>query len=146
MERQGRRTSWSPATMVLLAMTVMVLLAVAGYAHTEESARTENGVDGELMYTELSQMEGKTIGIMTGSVFDGMLKEILPTAKAEYYNTHQDMAEATVKGKIDGFMADEPIYGPLCRGCRSLVISANIWPRMPMRLCYIRTMSSWKRR
>ncbi len=52
---------------------------------------------------------GKKVGIFTGSVFDTMLFEQVPDARPEYINTYSDLAAALAAGKIDAYIADEPV-------------------------------------
>ena len=52
---------------------------------------------------------GKKIGVPTGSVFDTMLLEQIPDAKTEYINTYTDLSVALESGKIDAYVADQPV-------------------------------------
>ncbi len=67
-------------------------------------ARAEEG-----RYTSLEQLNGKTIGIQTGSIFDAVVKETLPDAQFVYYDTFADLSAALASGRIDGFPGDEPV-------------------------------------
>lgn len=58
---------------------------------------------------DLSQLEGKKVGIVTGSAYDNLLKSRVPGAIPEYFNNFSDEAEAVKAGKIAGFLADEPL-------------------------------------
>ncbi|PKN10476.1 MAG: hypothetical protein CVU72_01070 [Deltaproteobacteria bacterium HGW-Deltaproteobacteria-7] len=59
--------------------------------------------------TDPSQLAGKKVGIITGSVYDGMLKKYVPGAVPEYFNSFSDETEALKTGKIAAFLVDEPI-------------------------------------
>ena len=60
-------------------------------------------------FSSLKELDGKRIGVQTGSTFDAITKQSLPNAKIEYYNTYADLAEAVTSNKIDGFPGDEPV-------------------------------------
>jgi polar amino acid transport system substrate-binding protein len=59
--------------------------------------------------TDLSQLAGKKVGIITGSNYDIVLKSHIPGAVPEYFNNFADQAAAVSAGKIAGFLVDEPI-------------------------------------
>jgi len=59
--------------------------------------------------TDVSQLAGKKVGILTGSAYDGMLKKHIPGAVPEYFNAFSDQTAALKAGKISGFLVDEPI-------------------------------------
>ncbi len=59
--------------------------------------------------SDLAQLAGKKVGIVTGSVYDGLLKKALPKALPEYFNGFADETAALKAGKIAGFLVDEPI-------------------------------------
>ena len=60
-------------------------------------------------YTALSQLDGRRIGVQTGSTFDEIVLETLPKAEISYFNSYPDMAAALEANKIDGFPGDEPV-------------------------------------
>ena len=66
-------------------------------------------------YTSLSQLNGKRIGVQTGSSFDAMVAEKLPDARLEYFNGKADLVAALTGGKIDAFAVDEPVAQLLAR-------------------------------
>ena len=51
-----------------------------------------------------------SIGILTGSSYDPLVKERFPEAERVYYSTTTDMILSTEQGKIDGFICDSPYY------------------------------------
>jgi len=59
--------------------------------------------------TDISQLAFKKVGIITGSVYDGMLKKYVPGAVPEYFNSFSDETEALKTGKIAAFLVDEPV-------------------------------------
>ena len=60
-------------------------------------------------YTSLKELDGKRIGVQTGTTFDAITKESLPNVTIEYYNTYADMVEALTSNKIDAFPSDQPV-------------------------------------
>ncbi len=64
--------------------------------------------------TEISQLNGKRIGVETGTTFDAMTDKFFKDPQKSYYNTFTDMVEAIRQGKLDGFLMDEPTAAVLC--------------------------------
>lgn len=64
--------------------------------------------------TSIRQLDGKTIGVETGSTFDKYTDTYINNAKKEYYTTYADMALAVEQGKIAAFLMDEPMARVLC--------------------------------
>ena len=60
-------------------------------------------------YTTLSQLDGKRIGVQTGTTFDEIVAEAFPNAKISYFNSYPDMTAALLANKIDAFPGDEPV-------------------------------------
>lgn len=67
------------------------------------SPKTGSGI------TDLAQLAGKKVGIVTGSTYDNVLKSRIPGAVPEYFNNFSDQTEAVKTGKIAGFLVDEPM-------------------------------------
>ncbi len=65
--------------------------------------------------TNIRQLDGKSIGVMTGSIFDQYTDQFIHDAKKEYYSTYADMAMAVQQGKISAFLMDEPMARVLCQ-------------------------------
>lgn len=59
--------------------------------------------------TDVSQLAGKKVGIITGSSYDNVLKKQLPKAVPVYFNSVSDQTEAVKAGKLAGFLVDEPM-------------------------------------
>ncbi len=60
-------------------------------------------------FTTLDRLNGKRIGIQTGTNYTDVVLERLPDAQISYFNTYTDMVEAVEAHKIDGFPGDEPV-------------------------------------
>ncbi len=63
----------------------------------------------------LADLNGKSIGVQTGTSFDEMVAEVLPDSKIEYYNTKADEVAALTGHKIDAFVVDEAVAQILMR-------------------------------
>ena len=61
------------------------------------------------VYKSLDELDGKRIGVQTGSSFDQSVKQHFPNATVFYYNTRPDMVNALLTQKIDAFAVDEPV-------------------------------------
>ena len=61
------------------------------------------------VYTSLSQLSGKKIGVQTGTSFDKSVAAAFPDAQIEYYNSKPDMINALQTYKIDAYAVDEPV-------------------------------------
>lgn len=59
--------------------------------------------------TELSQLDGKTFGIPTGSAVDQLVGAKIPGSKFEYFNNTLDACMAVKNGSIDAAAMDEPV-------------------------------------
>lgn len=59
--------------------------------------------------SELSDLYGKNIGVLTGSIYDEITAEYIKDAKVFYYNNQSDMLQALKAKKIDAFACDLPI-------------------------------------
>ena len=96
----------------VIAIAVLSFSLFAGVAvraegtGQETAASSEKQNSGELK--KVSDLSNKTIGILTGSVFDAIVSEALPDAKITYFNSHADSVAALNAGKIDAIPADEP--------------------------------------
>ena len=70
--------------------------------------------------TSIRQLDGKAIGVMTGSSFDRHTDNLIRNADKQYYDRVPDLALALEQGKISGFLIDEPIARLLCQENRAV--------------------------
>ena len=98
-----RRRAIFRALPVCLAL-LLALLAAGCAAQTRENPSI----------TEIRQLDGQTIGVMTGSTFDQHTDTYIHDAEKAYYTSYADMALAVEEGKIAGFLMDEPMARVLC--------------------------------
>ena len=90
-----------------LAVLAAILLTALLTACAAESAE-------KTTITDIRQLDGQTIGVMTGSTFDQHTDTYIQDAQKEYYTSYADMALAAEQGKIAGFLMDEPMARVLC--------------------------------
>ena len=92
---------WLKILFVMLVIPAMVIPAML-LLRTPALAESTS-------YSSLSDLDGKRIGVQTGTTFDDITKNALPNATIEYYNSYADLVEALSSNKIDAFPADEPV-------------------------------------
>ncbi|MFA6928734.1 MAG: ABC transporter permease subunit [Lentisphaeria bacterium] len=59
--------------------------------------------------SEWALLNGKKVGIITGSVFDQLQKEKLPNTIPGYFESYPDMLAALQNNKLAGLICDEPL-------------------------------------
>ena len=85
----------------LLLILAAVLFSFIGKGSSGRAMTLQN-VSG------LSDFEGKTIGVQTGTIFDKMVEDKISGVKIKYFNNYTDMMSALESGIIDAFAGDEP--------------------------------------
>ena len=75
--------------------------------------------------TDISQLAGKKVGIVTGTVFDSVLAEHLPEAIPEYFNSLADEAAALQTGRISAILMDEPMARDLANNMADITYLKN---------------------
>ncbi len=63
----------------------------------------------------LSSYENSTLGVVSGSLYDGYSRELFPNAEIKYHKNFADVLQALKQGKVDGCMLDEPNYNAVKR-------------------------------
>lgn len=71
--------------------------------------------DGDPPDVSIRDLEGKTIGVQTGSIFDKYVEEAIPGAKVEYFSTFTDEVNALRAKKIDGLSTTETTLSQLMK-------------------------------
>ena len=59
--------------------------------------------------SSVKSFDGKKLGILVGSIFEKHTLEFFPNSEYFYFDHDTDMILALDKGKIDGFIIDEPV-------------------------------------
>ena len=88
----------------LIMALITILLAFAG------CGAEKNGAIGSGGETKLSDLSGKKIGVVTGSIQAIKLPGLIPDATYLEFNTYADLIVAFNAKKVDAFSADESIY------------------------------------
>ena len=89
----------------LYAVALLLALLLSGCAAQEQD---------DTQITDIRQLDGQNIGVITGSVFDTYTDQFIQDAEKEYYSTYADMVLAVEQGKIAAFLMDEPMARTLC--------------------------------
>ena len=88
----------------LIMALITILLAFAG------CGAEKNGDIGSGGETKLSDLSGKKIGVVTGSIQAIKLPGLIPDATYLEFNTYADLIVAFNAKKVDAFSTDESIY------------------------------------
>ncbi len=67
------------------------------------------------VYSELSDFEESTLGVVTGSLYDGYSRAMFPKAEIKYHKNFADVLQGLKQGKVNGCMLDEPNYNAVKR-------------------------------
>ena len=86
-----------------------VVLAVRSSDLAALTPKESGAADDSAVITSLAQLDGRRIGIQTGTTFDEIVLAALPSAQISYFNSYPDMAAALEAHKIDGFPGDDPV-------------------------------------
>ena len=73
-------------------------------------------------YTAVKDLNGKRIGVPTGTSFDRAVEEQLPDSGIAYFNTKADIVNALQSGKIEAFTMDEPAAEQILKESDGLAI------------------------
>ncbi|MCR5404953.1 MAG: transporter substrate-binding domain-containing protein [Butyrivibrio sp.] len=94
---------------------ILTAVLVSGLAVSKQAliytsaAQKKGGEDQNYYFHSLSDLNGKRIGVQTGTSFDVSVREKLPEAKLEYFNGKADLMAALSGNKIDAFVVDEVV-------------------------------------
>lgn len=85
--------------------TVERTVTTQAYLDSLETAQSNQAA----AQSELDELNGKRLGVPTGSVFDRVALDRLPDAQMSYFNAQPDIVTALLAGKIDAMITDEPM-------------------------------------
>ncbi|MBR3742754.1 MAG: transporter substrate-binding domain-containing protein [Clostridia bacterium] len=94
------------AEMVLFGVPILYSGNTAAVLKQKDASSSASAASG---YASVQDLNGKRIGVQTGTTFDEIVLETLPDAKVSYFNSYPDMAAALEANKIDAFPGDEPV-------------------------------------
>ncbi len=66
-------------------------------------------------FEKLEDFNGATLGIVTGSIYDGYCRDMFPNSNLKYHKNFADVLQALKQGKVNGCMLDEPNYNAVKR-------------------------------
>ncbi len=92
-------------------ITVIVLLLtiyICGCTRKPEAKQAIRSAEQSRVET-LQDLDGRRIGVQTGSTFDKIVLNVLPDVEISYFNTYADIVPALESNKIDGFVSDKPV-------------------------------------
>lgn len=93
----------------ILCLFCSVILAMSLFtgckSQTEEDQNQDAGV-----VRSLEDLYGRNIGVLTGSIWDGVAKEDFPDSERKYFTTVTDMIIALEQRKISTFFIDRTVY------------------------------------
>ena len=103
-----------------IILLLVFLLALSTCIPVWAESGSSDSTDG--MITAIQDLNGKRIGVQTGTTFDAIVKQSLPQAQISYFNSYSDMAAALEANKIDAFPGDEPVLRLMAAENDKLVI------------------------
>ncbi len=101
--RTNRYYSMMLRTLSICLAMVFALMLPLSFVYADDGAK-EGAAASEV---SIKSLEGKTLGVQTGSVFDKYVKESIPGAKVQYFSTFSDEVNALKARKIDGMVTTE---------------------------------------
>ncbi len=66
-------------------------------------------------FEKVEDFNGATLGIVTGSIYDGYCRNLFPESELKYHKNFADVLQGLKQGKVDGCMLDEPNYNAVKR-------------------------------
>ncbi|MEG1560230.1 MAG: ABC transporter permease subunit [Clostridia bacterium] len=103
MGKKKKRVKRLARFAVLAALLMALCLGLLpGCAVSEKSG------DDESMITSFAKLDGKKVGLLTGSIYHDLLKKYVPGAIPVFFNNIADQVEALRSGKIFGILYDDP--------------------------------------
>ena len=93
---------------------MMILLGFVGCSNSDEK-ETAHVSTGILEYNSIAELDGRRIGILTGSVYDDISMQLAPNGEFAYFNTVSDLVSAIHANKADAFAIDENIAREVIR-------------------------------
>ena len=108
------RTTRYRSMMIRLVSVCLALIFVLTFSFSFAFA-AGGAEDGDPPDVSIRDLEGKTIGVQTGSIFDKYVEEAIPGAKVEYFSTFTDEVNALRAKKIDGLSTTETTLSQLMK-------------------------------
>ena len=96
----------------VMSLIAVMLIMTASLAFGE----THDPASGRM----LSDYENAVLGVIDGSLYDGISKKLFPNARRDSYPSFNDLFQCVKQGKIDGFLLDIPNLAAVSRADRGL--------------------------
>lgn len=84
-------------------------IKLKGQPEYTAAEQSKGGDQHSRLYGSFPDLNGKVIGVQTGSSFDASVQEKLPEARVEYFNGKAGLLAALTGHKTDAFIVDEPV-------------------------------------
>ena len=81
----------------IFGLVVVLLILFYSFFKTENTT-----------YVRLEELEGKTIGVQQGTIYFDIVKEIIPNVNVIQFKDYDELTDALLSNKIDGYAVDEP--------------------------------------
>ncbi len=89
----------------VLIVCVLSMFVTALASENPSGTEQETGV-----FSSIDELDGKRIGIQTGTGYEVVVSRELPHAKVMYFQTKSDLITALRGNKIDAFIIDESVF------------------------------------
>ncbi|MBE6040546.1 MAG: transporter substrate-binding domain-containing protein [Clostridiales bacterium] len=96
-----------PYTKMRPVSAIITLMLVLIFSCSFVFAADSTGSGEKISSIKTDDLNGKTIGIQTGSIFDKYIAEAIPGAKVAYFSTFTDELNALKARKVDGICSTE---------------------------------------
>ena len=92
----------------ILCLILALVTVIACFSGCKSDGEGETSVSGEI--NKLSDLSGRKIGIVTGTMTSVLVPKLIPDAIYVEFNSVADAKMALESGKVDAFPTDESIY------------------------------------
>ena len=89
---------------IIIIIVLVLLIAAAILIPLLTSRQDANNKQQDISELTVADFADKNIGVVTGTLFEGFVKEHYPSAVISYYNGVPDLTQALTSGKIDAFL------------------------------------------
>lgn len=86
-----------------------ILLVLVLFLSCVLTGCSSNGDGEKAVISSMDDLEEKKVAVVTGMIFDQVLKEMVPSAVPTYFNNYTDSVSALKTGKVSALLCDEPV-------------------------------------
>ena len=91
---------------------------------------------GTQQISDIDQLKNKRIGIMTGTIYDAIVKERFPDAEHYYFNTTTDLLSALLSHKIDAAVEDENVLNDSQKSSPEIILIGEPLSETPIAFAF----------